>query len=601
MAKADAEATFDLSLEGDLAAKSNASARALEALYASIQRDTKALSAMQTAMKRLQGANVVNVQQYKALQAQIVATKNRLAENQGKVLDLGGSLTRLPKASNKTRDALAELIQQARGVGGPLGSAAGKLEHVRGLVGGGALSAGLFATAAGFVALTAAAVAATAALLAYGIAQAEARRNELLHLEGLVRLRSWMGLAAGNAKELQEGIDRVSASYPIARDKAAQYTDELYRMGLRGENLQDALEGVAIKAATQGDAAAKRFAGLATSIALAGGKVKALANDVKARLGGIASAQMLGFGQQVEKLRYNLGQLFSGLKIDGFLQALHTVTTLFEKNTVTGAALRQLTEHIFQPMIGAVSSLMPLVKRFFQGMLIGALLVENKVLGLALWFKRTFGGSILRDLDLSKAAVFAGIAVVGFLTAAFVVLGTAIAAAVAPLGALVGSFMLAKALWTKVWNTLTGTDWSAWGRSIIDGIVNGIKGAASAVYEALKRVALGGLAAFKGALGIHSPSREFAKLGKQLPAGVESGIEQGSPSLEQSVSDMVQPSNAAPASSKASAGAALTVTFAEGSIVIHTDAKTASDLAQDLRQPFEDMLSGLLLQLGGVK
>ena len=50
-----------------------------------------------------------------------------------------------------------------------------------------------------------------------------------------------------------------------------------------------------------------------------------LGNDVirfKARFGGVAKAQMLSLGVQSKKLRENFQQLFSGLKIERFLEAL---------------------------------------------------------------------------------------------------------------------------------------------------------------------------------------------------------------------------------------------------------------------------------------
>jgi hypothetical protein len=70
------------------------------------------------------------------------------------------------------------------------------------------------------------------------------------------------------------------------------------------------------------------------------------------------------------------------------------------------------------------------------------------------------------------------------------------------------------------------TDWSAVGRSIIDGIVNGIKSAAGWLADAARDAAKAALDAAKGFLGISSPSKVFAGVGEQMMAGMAQGIRQ---------------------------------------------------------------------------
>lgn len=64
------------------------------------------------------------------------------------------------------------------------------------------------------------------------------------------------------------------------------------------------------------------------------------------------------------------------------------------------------------------------------------------------------------------------------------------------------------------------------GRNIINGVVNGVSGAAGALYNKLRNVASSALSSFKSTLGIHSPSRVFAKAAGFIVAGIVQGIDE---------------------------------------------------------------------------
>ena len=72
-------------------------------------------------------------------------------------------------------------------------------------------------------------------------------------------------------------------------------------------------------------------------------------------------------------------------------------------------------------------------------------------------------------------------------------------------------------------------DWGQVGKDIIDGLINGIKGAATAVGNAIKEVAGNALKAAKEALGIHSPSRKFKWIGEMCVEGFDEPLENYSP------------------------------------------------------------------------
>ena len=63
------------------------------------------------------------------------------------------------------------------------------------------------------------------------------------------------------------------------------------------------------------------------------------------------------------------------------------------------------------------------------------------------------------------------------------------------------------------------------GRNIINGVVNGVSGAAGALYNKLRNVASSALSSFKSTLGIHSPSRVFATAAGFIVAGIVQGID----------------------------------------------------------------------------
>lgn len=78
------------------------------------------------------------------------------------------------------------------------------------------------------------------------------------------------------------------------------------------------------------------------------------------------------------------------------------------------------------------------------------------------------------------------------------------------------------------------------GKNIIQGIINGITGAASRLYGKLKDMASSALNAAKSVLGISSPSRVFAReVGRWIPAGVADGIAAARRQLDGAVSGMV--------------------------------------------------------------
>lgn len=70
-------------------------------------------------------------------------------------------------------------------------------------------------------------------------------------------------------------------------------------------------------------------------------------------------------------------------------------------------------------------------------------------------------------------------------------------------------------------------DWLSIGSNIVSGIVSGISAGAGSLFSSLQGLAADALAAAKGALGIESPSKVFAReVGRYIPQGIAMGIDQ---------------------------------------------------------------------------
>lgn len=607
MAEKDAVSTWSIDLEDNTSGTAETAVEALSKLKRQIESDTRALSEMQKALRNLQGGTVVNIAQFRELKAKIDAKKQSIAEAQSAVLGLGGAFTRTGRSARPTTSSLAELGKVASAMPGPIGGVVSRLGALKGMLAGGVIALGIAAIAAAFIALAAAAVAATAALLKYGIAQAGARRGELLRLEGLTKMRNWWGIAAGNAGEMQKAIDRVSDSTTLGRDKLEQYTGELYRMGVRGKNLALALEAAAVKGAILGDAGARSTMHWAAGLALTGKSVQRLRDDIVARFGPTVARMLLDWDVQTERLRRNFGILFRDLQIEELLKGLNSVTSLFSQSTRSGRALKAIVETIFQPLINAVTALQPVIKRFFQGMIIGALLIGIAVLKIRNWFRRTFGDSeILKGIDAQTAALKLGLVVVAGLAGMFAVLAVAMTLALAPFvlagAAILGLVVLGK----RAWSAFQAIEWGALGRSIIDGIVNGLKAGAKWVIDAVKGLGDSAMAALRSKLGISSPSKAFARLGLEIPRGIETGIGIGKPGTRSAVAGLVDVPRipAAPdaprAGDRGRAQAPTTIEVNLGGIQITTSASDAKELARDLEPELERLLEGVAIQLGAL-
>lgn len=639
MADKSQEALFKATMSEEISGSAETAARALEQLQSRIAADTQELSKMNKAMKDLQSASVVNVATFKKLQGSIDSKKGALAQARAQYVNMGASFETVAKkvdpvaakiraleaaiikakaperikqlqaelagigkpvvisSMTKAQGAIKTLGEQASNVGGPLGQMGGALRYVGGLLKTHWLAVLIGVGVAVMAAFTVGIVKATHALYEYGVAHANAYRAERLHLEGFAKIRTpftmGMGLKEMKGEELQSAIDRVSAKVSIGREKIAGYGESLYAAGVRGKNFETALEGMSIKGAAQGDAQAQLFKGWAAYYALSGQRVDKLTDKVKSRLGGIVKAQMLDATVVAQKLEESYAALFTGLKIEPLLKAKAEIYALFSQTTESGKAIKRIVQDIVQPWIDLQAVAAPYVKRFFQGLIIGALLVDIAFIQLKKNWSVMFGSKAAGDIDLTMVAMQAGIKIV------------------TDFG--LGLIGVADALMKIAWATkelakggLFGT--AVMGAALSAGVAAGVKSGEDPVRDSIAALGKAAQDELRDGLVIRSPSQVFRALGKEIPAGLKLGIADGAPEAAKAAAGMVPMIPPATAGETAGpqpgggGGMGKSVSIALGGVHVHLEKRTGDDAAaigNAVKQKLEQILQGIAIELGG--
>lgn len=96
-------------------------------------------------------------------------------------------------------------------------------------------------------------------------------------------------------------------------------------------------------------------------------------------------------------------------------------------------------------------------------------------------------------------------------------------------------------VFTAIINAFKNIDWASLGKNIIDGVINGVKNAASSLINVFIDLANSALDAIKNFFGIASPSRVMRdEVGKMLPAGMAIGVEEGMEDEEERIRNAMQ-------------------------------------------------------------
>jgi hypothetical protein len=675
----DNTASYGINFEDGVSGPSEQAAGALDRLRSAMERDTAALTAMRKAMANLKAGGSETTAQVGKLAATMEATRARIAKAQGAYLDLGGGMRKATQNAAAFRERMQGLQDQARMIPGPVGQAIGLFERFSKVVGGGWIAAGILGMAAAVVAFTAATMKLTGSLYDYVVATQNARRTEGLRLEGLTRQWSAVAMTYGLAKmkgtELQAGIDRIAARTALSREETAKYGAQLYTMGLRGKQWASALEGMTMKAAVQGDAQAQMFASWAAGTALMGGSVDRLTDRVKSRLGGIAKAQMLDATVQSRKLQESFDSMFRTVDIEPLLKAKASLFSMFSQASASGRYLSELLGRIVQPLISAVTRAIPIVKAFFQNLIISALHAEIAYLRMsnalaqafdaAAWRKRfdawkgplgaiadlvgaiglvmlsrmmpqalaalvpitlnawgaagaflAMGGNAIASLRAIATSAWAAVPGLAAMAWNAAVIAAPFVLAAVTIYTLIRVFRLLKQAWDELdfglfwkqiksdWDSIS---WGDMGKAILDGIASAFAHPAELI-KSIKGLGAQVIDVFTGMFEISSPSKVFARLGAELPAGMVIGIDRGKRDVHESTAELAMPQPVAmqPAAAAVAAvagggkrgGGGVTIS---GGIHVHAaDTSSARSLAADIKRELESVLQGVALQMGAV-
>lgn len=592
---ADEKATFAIALDDETSGPANAAANALAKLQQKMKDDTKALNEMNAAMKRMNQGAVVNIESARKLQDQIAKQKQKIADSQQAFEALGGKFGKTYTLSENTKKGFKGLVEQASKLPGPLGQSASGLNSMITKMPKTIVFSVVMAAA--LIALTAVVLRAAAAFVSFGLSAANARRNEALHFEAISRMRrGFVGMRA-SSQEVMSAIDGVSATTATSREQVSRFAEVLQRGGVRGQALTTALRAASIKAAALGDSAGESFARMAVSARRSGVSIQRLAGDIEARFGGIAARRLLDLNVLSEKLSESFRALFADVDLDPLASGVRMITELFSQNTATGRALKSIVNALFQPLINQAGAGAPIVKRFFQGMVIAALHVVIVLLRLKRWFADTFGGTLVSEATKGKIAIYAGAAAFGVLALAAGAAALAIAAAllliVAPFAVIGGAIYLAvrgfRAL--KNFGRTLVNDWREIGPQIIDGLVNGFRRGRDRAINAVRELGRAVIDEWKDILDIHSPSRVFASLGAEIPAGVAVGIDEGAPMADSALESMLTIPNGI-------GGAGRGGSVLIQNVNIYTNTDTPEAFAAAFRDMLGDVLEGAAVEIG---
>lgn len=151
-----------------------------------------------------------------------------------------------------------------------------------------------------------------------------------------------------------------------------------------------------------------------------------------------------------------------------------------------------------------------------------------------------------------------------------------------------------------LWNAITGaigdlfSKGSSIGHDLLMGLIHGIEGAVGAAIDASKRAVTSVINGAKSALGISSPSRVFAELGRYTVEGYAQGIDQHVSTATTSITNLLTPTRGT--SPDATSGAGTTgIVFGPGAINVSlpagATAAQAYQAGQQVGQGISDALS----------
>lgn len=649
------------SLREKLAQATNA--KAAQGFQGQIAEAQKGLGAAQERVKALTATREKlgqkeAVKAYKDVTAAIKAKQGALADAQTELSRMGGTLTSTAQSAGGAAEGAGLFAGQisklkALGPAGIAAAVAAAFVAVTVVIGQATYALVAWVTQLGDAART-------ARIFADATAQSEAGgealmgtvnrvfqrvggvRGEVQQLALDLRRLGVEGQALENSVEAVSAASRVFGQSSGAAIKGLIDRAQLVRRGVLSP-LELRGTGLAFKDVAAAVAKNFKISMGAASAALANGRLKvedftrALRDATRARTGEALSKLALSLPEQFARARDNVEQIF---KIDPskILGGLNSILSLLDESTETGKTLRSLMKTVFQPIVDFVGSkIFPILRGIMLGVIATGIELAIVALDLAIAFKKILPADFGAKWDLVQIGFYVGVALAGLLTAGILVLTVAFAGLAASLFLLalflipplligllamavsfavlvVGVLLFAAALLLPLApiglliygiKKLLGffSDGGAGqqaGASLVDGIISGVLSRAGDLFKAIGSLATDGLNVFNKTAEIHSPARLFKPSGKQIPAGVAEGVEEGAPMVNAAVAGLVDPT-ALDAAGAAAGGAGA----ARGpvSLSVTIDARGSSPAAAEEKRSLivelVETLEDALRQAGG--
>jgi predicted nucleic acid-binding Zn-ribbon protein len=277
---ADSQATFDISLTGNLKAQSREAAQALAELKIRLKDNNDAVEDYRAELKALRSQGGDTSKQQAELKDKIDSLKKAMTEQRTAANGLRDRLGTLrdatreqaaasKEAANKSKELLGTVGALASGfkaAGGPADGLREKLKAFREIVGENhlgliTLGAGIALTVIAVAAVTTAVVESIVSFGKWAIGTADAARS-------LGLLQEAAAGSAENSAAMTSQIDAMARRVPTARAELQSLYQETYRLAnnttMSGQAIQDTYSAIAQSSAAMGDAVGKQIGELIT-------------------------------------------------------------------------------------------------------------------------------------------------------------------------------------------------------------------------------------------------------------------------------------------------------------------------------------------------
>lgn len=560
------------------------------------------------------GPAISAAKQMKILTASVTATQTALVKAQA--LGNVGQVKKLTKELGSLQGAMASLPKEAGGLQMELAEVTGGLSLVAEVAGGVALAFGAIVLAGAALAIEA----------------STAKMQMLAMFDAL-------GAGAITGERVDDMLDNMRSKLGVTKDAMVPLVKQFMAMGVTSEDALQKMTTAALsaKALTGGsEAAADAFTKLSKKIQLAAETGQGLkiplkglgslasmgltVDDVAKKMGVSASelaAQLKAgsvnagkFGNALQDALIdkgagplqmmslsvaNLGGLVKEYLVDLFedlgdsvkpflLQVKQLFGIFDSKANPSGKALKSGIQAFFKEVFAIATRVVPMVKHFLLDCIIfglkAYLAIKPIVKALTDAWKQHDGmGKLLAVWNLMKPALIVVGVAIGIVVAAVVLLGVVllgIQAVIFGVGAAIVGFS-AKAMQVLVDWALGAAKAAA---DFVSGLVNGITSGAGAVVDAVKGLASGAKNAFKGALGISSPSKVMMELGGHVAGGVAEGMSDGASDVHAASGALAGAATGGFAGG-ASGGGGKTITINVGGLTVHApNAKDMNDISE---------------------